>query len=202
MTEVFAPSDLRLGIVKGGDEHKAAIARGEAYGMHAIAEIVAGVDGGSSARFEAAAEANKEIRAKQFAAAAKPFDPTRFAQRHVYTHEKFVEEVQKKEEAKQAEIERLAASRVAKAERSKQKAIEDAEKAKRRVERKNDKAAKTAAKEAAKEAQKKAAAAHLALGDAPGALKVAAGAQGKGKKRARAEGGDPYAKVFEQKKKK
>lgn len=200
--EVFAPSDLRLGIVKGGDEHKAAIARGEAYGMHAIAEIVAGVDGGSSARFEAAAEANKEIRAKQFAAAAKPFDPTRFAQRHVYTHEKFVEEVQKKEEAKQAEIERLAASRVAKAERSKQKAIEDAEKAKRRVERKNDKAAKTAAKEAAKEAQKKAAAAHLALGDAPGALKVAAGAQGKGKKRARAEGGDPYAKVFEQKKKK
>jgi len=42
----------------------------------------------------------------------------------------------------------------------------------------------------------------LALADAPGAPKVVAGAQGKGKKRSRLEGGDPYAKVFEQKKQK
>jgi len=46
------------------------------------------------ARFEAATEAKKEIREKQFAAAGKPFDPTRFARRHFYTHEKVVDELQ------------------------------------------------------------------------------------------------------------
>ena len=62
--------------------------------MHTTGKIIARMDDGSAARFEAAAEAKKEIREKQFAAAGKPFDPMRFAQRHFYTHEKVVDEIQ------------------------------------------------------------------------------------------------------------